>query len=556
MNKFLVAIILGLMSYGVQAQIVINEFVAANDSTTGISDPNGQYEDWVELHNTSGSAVDISGYHLSDDLENPTLWSFPNNTMIEANGYLVVWADNDTMDNGLHAFFKLSKSGEDLILSTADITVLDAFAYTEQDDAKSSARIPNGSGNFSIQDGTPNANNESEIGAKVATNSIVVNEIMASNTLSSGISDSGGEYDDWVEFYNKNNEEVDLSGYYFSDDPNHKRKWAFPYGTTIAANSYLIVWCDNDQEQADLHTNFNISNSGETVLLSYDDGTVIDEVTFGPQISNVSYARIPNGGTIFIQTQPTFNASNEVPATTELQFKDIVINEFVAANDSTSGIMDAGGEFGDWIEIYNNTDQVVSLENCFLSDSIGFPKQWAFPDTILGSQSYLIVWADNDPNQLGLHTNFNLNRLGEQLILSYIDNTVLDSLSFGEQIVNMASARRPNGTGDFEIQVTTFGLHNDPDFSGELSLHSLPVANIKLYPNPVNAELIINLDGDVTHLNTIQISIYNELNQLLRSDKKTIVNSSFSLDVDALAKGVYFVEIVGDDYRGLGRFVK
>ncbi|MDB4304608.1 lamin tail domain-containing protein [bacterium] len=79
------------------------------------------FSDWIELHNPSGAAVDISGWGLSDDPAAPLKWTFPSGTSIAAGDYLLVHADDQEEFNGLgsalHAGFKLSASGEDVVLT-------------------------------------------------------------------------------------------------------------------------------------------------------------------------------------------------------------------------------------------------------------------------------------------------------------------------------------------------------------------------------------------------------------------------------------------------------
>lgn len=65
------ALLLGVsLGYG---QVVINELMASNDST--IFDEQGEYDDWLELYNTTSSNIDISGMHLTDDLSELTKWT-------------------------------------------------------------------------------------------------------------------------------------------------------------------------------------------------------------------------------------------------------------------------------------------------------------------------------------------------------------------------------------------------------------------------------------------------------------------------------------------------
>jgi hypothetical protein len=139
-----------------------------------------------------------------------------------------------------------------------------------------------------------------------AIGDVLVNEIMADN--SSTAFDSNGENDDWIELHNSSNSGINLTGLYLSDDALNLMKWQIPAGTSIAANDVLIIWTDNDADQSGLHTNFKLSAAGESIILS--NGSVIyDQVDFGIQTTDVSYARCPEGGT-FAFTIPTYDALN------------------------------------------------------------------------------------------------------------------------------------------------------------------------------------------------------------------------------------------------------
>ena len=125
--------------FGQLPEIVINEFLASNQ--TGLADPDfGHLSDWVELYNSSPGSITLSGYFLSDDLDDPTKWQFPENTILPAQGYLLVWADDEA--TGLHTNFKLGKSGEALVLSDADSSALDSIRFGVQADDISFGRLP------------------------------------------------------------------------------------------------------------------------------------------------------------------------------------------------------------------------------------------------------------------------------------------------------------------------------------------------------------------------------------------------------------------------------
>ena len=141
--------------------LVINELMADNESY--VSDLEGDYDDWIELYNNGSNPIDLSGYFLSDDLSNIDKWSFPEGTMIDADQYLIIWADEDqeTTDlSSLHANFKLSSNGESVTLSNPDEEIVDQIIFGPQEEDLSLARVPNGTGSFQKQDPTFNANND------------------------------------------------------------------------------------------------------------------------------------------------------------------------------------------------------------------------------------------------------------------------------------------------------------------------------------------------------------------------------------------------------------
>jgi len=141
----------------VKSNIVINELLPVNTSI--MPDQDGEYDDWIELYNLSGSAEDISGYFLSDNKDHFSKWEFPAGTSIPGNGYLIIWADDDSAQVGLHANFKLSSLGEEVLLSTPDGTLTDKVIYPGQSLELSFARNPDGTGSFKWQIPTYNSSN-------------------------------------------------------------------------------------------------------------------------------------------------------------------------------------------------------------------------------------------------------------------------------------------------------------------------------------------------------------------------------------------------------------
>ncbi len=141
------------------AEILINEVMASNGVYT-----DGHAYDWIELYNAGDKKVDLSGYYLSDSKKNVTKWAFPEKTTLKAGGYLIVYCTGEEMSPGkgdtFYANFKISSSGETLLLTARDgITPL-ASAVLPAQYGNVSWGIPYGSGEYLfLAEATPGAKN-------------------------------------------------------------------------------------------------------------------------------------------------------------------------------------------------------------------------------------------------------------------------------------------------------------------------------------------------------------------------------------------------------------
>ncbi len=149
-----------------------------------------------------------------------------------------------------------------------------------------------------------------------AQNDLTINEFLADNV--DDTPDPEGEFDDWIEMYNKSSEPLDLTNFFLTDDIEDLEKWPFPAGTMIEGNGYLIVWADGQTFQMEgLHANFSLDKAGESLLLVDFLFRVVERIDFGPQQTDMSYSRIPNGTGDFVIKEPTFEANNEGPSNTK-----------------------------------------------------------------------------------------------------------------------------------------------------------------------------------------------------------------------------------------------
>jgi len=278
-----------------EVTLTINEFMAKNESL--IQDPNGDYDDWIEIYNCGDSAVDIAGMYLTDNLSFPAKWQVPDNnpsiTIIPPKGYLLIWADGEPNEGTLHANFKLSADGEQIALYNDDGNPIDTITFGPQQADVSYGRFPDGNGSgpghfpgnlapraldrrsanwlfFVVP--SPAATNISESG------SVIISEIMYHpDHPSQGVENIHEEY---IELFNPTSESVNLLGWRFADGVG----FVFP-DVTLGPSEYIVVAADLSTFRAKYPAVINVvggwsgrlSNSGEVIELQDASGGKVDE---------------------------------------------------------------------------------------------------------------------------------------------------------------------------------------------------------------------------------------------------------------------------------------
>jgi hypothetical protein len=296
-------------------ELVINEFSA---TPTSFTDEQGEQEDWIELFNTSSSAIELAGLFITDDPEDKFKHFITNEVQtweLAAGGYQIVVADEPETAAINHLSFRLSGSGEKIAiyqLTGGDTVQVALTSYGEQLRGFSSARIPNGTGNFvstfAVTPGAINKEMEPVMG-------LVLNEISA---LPSSAIDEQGDHDDWLELFNAGDSPIDLSGLFITDDGDVKLKhlldnkgqpWLLPPG------GYQLLWADEELEEGQNHIDFKLSSAGDQVgMYQVTGGDTVQLIyeAFPFQSPGYSLARIPNGtGPFTLTSKITAAATNE-----------------------------------------------------------------------------------------------------------------------------------------------------------------------------------------------------------------------------------------------------
>lgn len=510
-----------------QGSVVINEVMVMNGLHP---DPAGDLDSWVELYNTTDQEISLAGKYLSNVSGTPNKWRFPLNTKIPANGYVIVWLDNEQTEPGLHTGFTLSASGDKLGLYNYDHTVIDTTSFGQQSQNLSMMRIPNGTGPF--MQGTPTFGSANAIVQVLMPGELVISEVMAQNTT---IQDPAGEYDAWIELLNTSQRSLDLSGVRLADSES---SWEFPQGVSIEPSARLIVWMDGDVTQQGLHASFLLKANGGELTLKNGQELLVDTLMYGVSPLTYSLSRIPDDGGMLQRTVPTPGAVNK--ALSLIQW-GLVVNELLAINEN---IPDPDGEFDPWVELFNLSGGDIDLSGAVLR--AGADTLWYFPaGTGINEAGYLVLWADGQETQQGLHTSFRLSDTGDQIELLNFDMSPIDTCLYSAPVANISLARYPDGTGAFVPSYPTIGATNNQPMSSDDTRHTVTEYYLdQNYPNPFNPTTTISFG--LVEKSYITLRVYDMLGGLVQNMYQGLLDAgrhSVVLNATGLSSGVYLYRL-------------
>ncbi len=240
-------------------------------------------EDWFELYNPDANPVALGGLYLSDTLGTPMLTQIPALSFIAGKGFTRFEADG--LDTGAnHCDFKLSASGDNLVLSAANgVTVINQVSFGAQSANVSAGRLPDGAATTATfpQTASPAASNW-------LRTSIVINEALTNSTP---------PYEDAIELLNPTGASVDIGGWWLSDDQSNLQKFQIPSGTTLVAAGFRVFY--ENQFNTGVSA-FSLSSAGDEIILSaVDAGGALTgyraQVKFGAAADGVSFGRVLTG---------------------------------------------------------------------------------------------------------------------------------------------------------------------------------------------------------------------------------------------------------------------
>jgi len=298
-------------------QLWLNEVLPNN--LTGLMDRFGHRHPWCEIYNGGATNVDLSSFYLANDYSNLVQWPFPAGANIGPGQFLVVWLDGNAGEsaaNELHTSFTIPPATGSLALvqtGGGQTNILDYFNYDVQQADRSYGAYPDGtvSGRRVFYYTTPGGTNNPASPPLI----VFINEWMADNVTT--LADpADNDFEDWFEIYNPGDAIADLSGFYLGTSLTNKTAFRIPDGYTIEPRGYLLVWADsetgqNSTNRSDLHAGFKLAKSGDAIGIFAPDGTVVDFVSFGPQATDTSEGRFPDGASgVYRLGAPTPRGSN------------------------------------------------------------------------------------------------------------------------------------------------------------------------------------------------------------------------------------------------------
>lgn len=424
--------------------ITINEFLANNNTFN--TDEFGEYDDWIELYNSSTEEIDISGMYLTDNSDYPAKWKLPDESILSARERLIIWADDQPEQGDYHTNFKLNEDGEFVGLYCKDgVIPADSISFGNQLSDVSFGRYPEGTGDWEFMFiPTPNAANVP------------------------------GNYPPAFSLFNQNPQ--------------------LPVSTG-PVNVTADIWDDVSIVSASL---LYSTGAGYITVDMYDNGANGD----GAAGDGVYGCYIPAtvGGTsvvYYLEATDDQAVSSRFPEDpllieyeSDFEVPQLYINEFLSINNTVN--QDPQGDFDDWIEVYNAGTEPVDIGGMYLTDNLdNFDAWWQIPTydsgtTTIQPGGFLLLWADRDPRDGVLHLDFRLDGDNEEIgIFAFLGTSPVDTKAFGYQAADISYGRNPDGAETWIYFASpTPGFSN----SGMLSTPGNVILNI--------TEEIVNISWD------------------------------------------------------------
>lgn len=349
----------------------------------------------------------------------------------------------------------------------------------------------------------------------INTNSkLYITEIMSNNK--STIKDIDNEYSDYIEIYNDYNYDINLSGYFLSDELTSDKKWMFP-NIIIKSKEYLIIYASKKDKcnlsLRECHTNFKLNQKGETISLLDKDGKILSKVKSKELSEDISYSLIDNEYKLTLGTPNGQNILNETNIN-NYNKTDIIINE-VSINPEA-------------IELKNITDKDINLSNYYIKDKSNI--KYEFNNITIKSNSYLILYGSETPSITNnkIYLGFRINNSNEILYL-YKNNILIDTFNIGKLNNNISKGRNNKLKTVIYKDITIGSNNSNKEYLG-----------FSLTPNFSNNDIYVDIDTKIELTTTDNSDIYYTLDGSIPTNKSIKYQQPITINKNTIIKAISY----------------
>lgn len=351
--------------------LLINEVLPAADG-------------FVEIFNPGASAIDLTGWHLSDSPGSLTQYQIPSGLSVPASGFITIGYGTAGLATGGNTVVYLTEPDGTTIANAIDALVpLDGRSLGRKGDGSSSW--------FLFSQPSPNAPNASSS----ADFSLKINE--------AAFTAEGDSI--WIEFFNPSPAALDTSGLFVASSPDFSDKVALS-GTAPPTGFLTLAHAFPADDEL-------------TLFLINGSDTILDAVAIPRQAPRNFSAAFPDGsGNFYVTGTGSQGIANSPDRETAIVFSELMVDPPSEQRD------------GEFIELYNRSQSPVDLSGWDFSSGVNF----TFPSgTILGAGQYAVIAANENfttyPNIIGQYTGQLSNR-GELLQLVDSWGNIVDEVHY------------------------------------------------------------------------------------------------------------------------------
>ncbi len=359
---------------------------------------------------------------------------------------------------------------------------------------------------------------------------------------------------DWVELHNRSGQAIDLAGWRMAQG---LYEFVFPENTGVAPGDYIVV-CQDTAQFKPFHPDagalvgnfhFDLSNKAGKIALYAPEGKLVHSARYAdsrpwPPLADglgstveLEQNRESNLPTDWRESHVLLGSPGR-PNSLPPDMSGLFVNETLASNTNT--LADELGEYDDWFELYNASNDSLNVGGLCFTDDDDEPCRWQLPlhfpeKTTLPPHGFLLIWADGQVGQGLLHADFKLSAGGETVAVFQREGngySERERLNFGQQNPDVSWGRYPDGSAQTVFMPPTPRATNVTSGTGETDVQPL-----KMYPNPFSKRLYIHAENVEK---PYRLMLMNMLGQVVY-EANDLREERAGLHRNGLAPGLYSV---------------